>query len=248
MAQKPDCIFCKIVRGEAPAHRVCEDERTLVFMDIFPVTDGHTLVITKDHFENVFEADEDALAAIARTSHRVAAAIRSELAPDGLMVFQLNGAAAGQTVFHYHMHLMPRTNGEPLALHTRVPGVATRLAEIAAKLSRALVLVAAAVSLAACFTPASIRAERETWKNEWNARVTAAKSHWENPCATKAFIAWADPFLASCPPEVESAECSARRDWVEARVDQCRDWIAWMLRNFHQHERIEGTAPSVVID
>jgi len=138
MATKPDCIFCKIVRGEAPAHRVCEDERTLVFMDIFPVTDGHTLVITKDHFENVFEADEEALAAIARASHRVAAAIKSELSPDGLMVFQLNGAAAGQTVFHYHMHLMPRATGEPLALHARVPGKPARLAEIAGRLARAL--------------------------------------------------------------------------------------------------------------
>ena len=138
MVSKPDCIFCRIVRGEAPSHRVCEDERTLVFMDIFPVTDGHTLVITKDHFENVFEADEDALAAIARTSHRVAAAIKRELAPDGLMVFQLNGAAAGQTVFHYHMHLMPRASGEPLALHTRVPGKPERLAEIASRLARAL--------------------------------------------------------------------------------------------------------------
>jgi len=138
MATKLDCIFCKIVRGEAPAHRVCEDERTLVFMDIFPVTDGHTLVITKDHFENVFEADEEALAAIARTSHRVAAAIKGELSPDGLMVFQLNGAAAGQTVFHYHMHLMPRATGEPLALHARVPGKPARLAEIAGRLARAL--------------------------------------------------------------------------------------------------------------
>jgi histidine triad (HIT) family protein len=111
MSTRPDCIFCKIVRGEAPSHRV---------------------------FENVFEADEDALAAIARTSHRVAAAIRSELAPDGLMVFQLNGRAAGQTVFHYHMHLMPRANGEALALHTRVPGVPARLAEVAGRLARAL--------------------------------------------------------------------------------------------------------------
>ncbi|MFI5317704.1 MAG: HIT family protein [Myxococcota bacterium] len=134
----PRCIFCKIVRGEAPLFRVCEDERTMAFMDIFPVTDGHTLVVTKDHFENLFEADEDALAAIARTSHRVAAAIRSELEPDGLMVFQLNGRAAGQTVFHYHMHLMPRATGEPLALVSRVPGVPARLAEIAGRLARAL--------------------------------------------------------------------------------------------------------------
>jgi histidine triad (HIT) family protein len=195
MATKPDCIFCKIVRGEAPAHRVCEDERTLAFMDIFPVTDGHTLVITKDHFENVFEADEDALAAIARTSHRVAAAIKSALAPDGLMVFQLNGQAAGQTVFHYHMHLMPRASGEPLALHTRVPGVPARLAELAAKLGRALVLVLVLAHLG-CFTAAPIRGEREGCKSEWNVRASDARSDWENPCATRSFIAGADPGAA----------------------------------------------------
>ena len=137
MAAKPGCIFCAIVAGLAPAHRVHEDERTLAFMDIFPVTDGHTLVIPKDHFENVYECDAESLAAVARSSHRVAAAIRAELAPEGLMVFQLNGAAAGQTVFHYHMHLMPRRADEPLQLHTRVPGRPERLAEIAAQLARA---------------------------------------------------------------------------------------------------------------
>ena len=136
MAASPSCIFCAIVAGRAPAHRVYEDEHTLAFMDIFPVTDGHTLVIPKPHFENVYECDADALAAVARASHRVAHAIRDELAPDGLMVFQLNGAAAGQTVFHYHMHLMPRRHGEPLQLHTRVPGRPERLAEIAAQLAR----------------------------------------------------------------------------------------------------------------
>lgn len=138
MPAKANCIFCKIVSGEAGAHRIYEDAHTIVFMDIFPVTDGHALVVTKDHFENVYEVDEDALAAIARASHRVAAAIRAELAPDGLMVFQLNGRAAGQTVFHYHMHLMPRTEGEPLQLHTRVPGVPERMAETASRLRRAL--------------------------------------------------------------------------------------------------------------
>jgi histidine triad (HIT) family protein len=133
----PSCIFCAIVAGRAPAHRVYEDEHTLAFMDIFPVTDGHTLLIPKRHFENVYECDEDSLAAVARTSHRVATAIRNELAPEGLMVFQLNGAAAGQTIFHYHMHLMPRRAEEPLQLHTRVPGRPERLAEIAALLARA---------------------------------------------------------------------------------------------------------------
>lgn len=130
-----DCIFCKIVRGAAPAAHVHEDEHTLALMDIFPVTDGHTLVITKEHFENVFEAPSEALQAVAATAKRVAHALRDTLAPDGLMVFQLNGAAAGQTVFHYHMHLMPRAAGEPLALHTRVPGQPERLAALAAALA-----------------------------------------------------------------------------------------------------------------
>lgn len=139
MSDPTRCIFCMIVRGEAPMHRVYEDADTLVFMDIFPVADGHTLVIPKAHAENVYEVDADTLTAIARTSHRVAAAIRAELVPDGLMVFQLNGAAAGQTVFHYHMHLLPRRSGDALQLHTRVPGDPARLAAIAARLARALV-------------------------------------------------------------------------------------------------------------
>lgn len=129
------CIFCKIVLRHAPAERVYEDEHTLALMDIFPVTDGHTLVITKEHFENVFEASSAALEAIAATAKRVAHALRDTLAPEGLMVFQLNGAAAGQTVFHYHMHLMPRAAGEPLALHTRVPGDPQRLATLATQLA-----------------------------------------------------------------------------------------------------------------
>ena len=138
MQRQPDCIFCKIVAGELPCHKVHEDEQTLVFMDIFPVTDGHTLVITKDHFENIFAASEASLTAVAAIARRAAAAIRAELQPDGLMVFQLNGIAAGQSVFHYHMHLLPRLDGEPLALHTRVPGRPERLAEIAAALATRL--------------------------------------------------------------------------------------------------------------
>ncbi len=138
MNTQPECIFCRIVSGQAPCHRIYEDAQVLVFMDIFPVTDGHTLLITKQHFSDIFEATGDALAAVARVSLRVAAAIRKELAPDGLGVFQLNGRAAGQTVFHYHMHLMPRSQGSPLALHTRVPGEPARLEEIAGRLSAAL--------------------------------------------------------------------------------------------------------------
>lgn len=138
MHRRDDCIFCKIIAGQMPCHKVHEDEHTLVFMDIFPVTDGHALVITKGHYENIFEASEAALVAVAAMARRVAGAIRDELRPDGLMVFQLNGLAAGQSVFHYHMHLLPRLEGEALALHTRVPGKPERLAEIAARLAARL--------------------------------------------------------------------------------------------------------------
>jgi histidine triad (HIT) family protein len=129
-----ECIFCQIVSGEAPAFRVYEDAAVVAFMDINPVTDGHTLVVTKEHFANLFEASTAAMGAVMETAKRLAHAIQRVLHPDGLMVFQLNGAAAGQSVFHYHMHLMPRALGEPLALHARVPGDPARLRELAAAL------------------------------------------------------------------------------------------------------------------
>jgi len=133
------CIFCRIARGDAPAFRVCEDEHTLAFMDIRPVTDGHTLVVTKEHFANLFDATPAALRAVAATAKRVAHALERVLQPDGLMVFQLNGAAAGQTVFHYHMHLMPRAASEPLQLHAREMGDPQRLQQLAEALAQALV-------------------------------------------------------------------------------------------------------------
>lgn len=132
------CIFCMIARGDAPAFTVCADEHTIAFMDLNPVTDGHTLVVTKAHFTNIFEATDEVLRAVAATSRRLALALQTVLKPDGLMVFQLNGLAAGQTVFHYHMHLMPRADNEPLALHTRVPGDPHRLRQLADALATQL--------------------------------------------------------------------------------------------------------------
>ena len=132
------CIFCRIVKGDAPANRVFEDERTLVFMDIAPVADGHTLVIPKAHCTNLLEADEEDLGSVIAVSRQVAQAIRDVLDPDGIAVYQLNGAAAGQTVFHYPMHLVPRTRGEELRLHGRVPGDPAHLAETARRLAAAL--------------------------------------------------------------------------------------------------------------
>jgi len=136
--RKDDCIFCKIVSGDAPSFKVAEDDLTYSFMDIFPVAPGHTLIITKEHFTDIFEATPEAIAAVAATSVRVAGAIDSTLGPDGLGVFQLNREAAGQTVFHYHVHLIPRSRGDALQLHTRVPGDETSLAGTAASLASTL--------------------------------------------------------------------------------------------------------------
>jgi histidine triad (HIT) family protein len=126
------------VRGEAAAHKVYEDDETLAFMDIFPVTDGHTLVIPKAHCENVFAATPAQLRAVMQVAKKTADAMHAALQPAGLMVFQLNGAAAGQSVFHYHMHLMPRSPDEPLALHSRVPGDPARLQEMARRIAAAI--------------------------------------------------------------------------------------------------------------
>lgn len=138
MAHDPNCIFCLIVEGKADAHKVYEDDHTLVFMDIFPVSDGHTLLIPKSHCQDLFDADPTELASLISTSKRIATALKKVVEPEGMMVFQLNGAAAGQTVFHYHMHLLPRWADQPLALHTRVPGKPERLAELAQGIAAAL--------------------------------------------------------------------------------------------------------------
>lgn len=133
-----ECIFCQIVRGEAPCAEVYRDDHVIVFLDLFPVASGHTLVVTKQHFENLFEATPEALEAIASAARRVALAIRAELSPAGLGVYQLNGAAAGQTVFHYHTHLIPRQQGDALALHGRRRADAAELEQMAGRLRKAL--------------------------------------------------------------------------------------------------------------
>ena len=135
MRTNEGCIFCAIVAGRAPAHRVAEDEHAVAFMDLFPVAEGHTLVIPKDHAENVFEMEEEAMCAVAALARRVARAIRAEIAPDGLAVYQANGEAAGQTVWHYHQHLLPRRRGDPMSFHGRGKEEDARLRTIAAKIA-----------------------------------------------------------------------------------------------------------------
>ena len=111
-----DCVFCKIVAGQIPSTRVYEDEHTLAFMDLGQVNPGHVLVAVRKHAANLYELDDIQAAAVARTSTRVARAIRDAFAPAGLSVYQANGKAAGQTVFHYHLHLLPRHEADGMEL------------------------------------------------------------------------------------------------------------------------------------
>jgi histidine triad (HIT) family protein len=103
-----DCVFCKIRDGQIPSMKIFEDDRTLAFMDINPLNSGHCLVVTKAHAASLFEADVVDLQAAITTAQRVAVAIRDGLKPDGLNMLQANGAAAFQSVLHYHLHLIPR--------------------------------------------------------------------------------------------------------------------------------------------
>jgi histidine triad (HIT) family protein len=107
-----DCVFCKIRDGQIPSAKVYEDERTFAIMDINPLNPGHCLVVTKTHAATLFEAEPADLAAAITTAKRVATAIRAALKPDGLNMLQANGAAAFQSVPHFHLHLIPRFVGD----------------------------------------------------------------------------------------------------------------------------------------
>jgi histidine triad (HIT) family protein len=110
------CVFCRIVAKEIPAAVVFEDEHTIAFMDAGQVNPGHVLVAAKGHAENLYELDDAQAGALLKAAARVARAIRAAFNPAGLSVYQANGKAAWQTVFHYHMHLLPRHEGDGMAL------------------------------------------------------------------------------------------------------------------------------------
>jgi histidine triad (HIT) family protein len=134
MAYDPSNIFARILRGEIPCHRVCEDDNTLAFMDIMPQADGHTLVVPKTPGENIFELPTEALAATIRTTQRVARAVQQAFDPPGIMIAQLNGAAAGQSVFHLHFHIVPRYAGKDFRMASGAMADPERLAEHAARI------------------------------------------------------------------------------------------------------------------
>jgi histidine triad (HIT) family protein len=119
MAYDRNNVFAKILRGEIPAHKVYEDAQTLAFMDVMPQADGHTLVIPKVEAEGLLDVPPEALAATIVTTQRVARAVKAAFAAPGILVAQLNGSAAGQSVFHIHFHIVPRRAGLDLKLHAR---------------------------------------------------------------------------------------------------------------------------------
>lgn len=111
-------IFAKMIRGEAPCAKVYEDDEVMAFLDLFPQSRGHTLVISKtSKARNLLEVEPEALATLMAGVQKVARALRAALNPDGMVVTQFNGAPAGQTVFHLHFHIIPRFEGEPLGAH-----------------------------------------------------------------------------------------------------------------------------------
>ena len=139
MAYDRNNIFARILRGEIPAHRVLEDEHALAFMDLGQVNPGHVLVAVKKHAANIFELEVAQAEAIARATVKISNALKKAFEAEGLSVYQANGKAAGQTVFHYHVHLLPRHAGDGMELVWPVKNPPReRLEEYAGKIRAAL--------------------------------------------------------------------------------------------------------------
>ena len=133
----PDCIFCKILAGELPARIVDEDELTVSFMDITPATRGHALVVPRRHARDLLSIERDDLAAVALAAARLAALMPELLGAAGVNLINSCGAAAWQTVFHFHVHVIPRYEGDPLRLPwTPAPGDPQEIEAAAQELGR----------------------------------------------------------------------------------------------------------------
>ena len=134
MPYDPNNIFAKILRSEIPSVKVYEDAKTLAFMDVMPEADGHVLVVPKEGAENILDLSADGMTAMMATVQKVAKAVDRALSPDGILLKQYNRAAAGQSVFHVHFHIVPRHEGVPMAPHGKVMVEASVLEPIAAKI------------------------------------------------------------------------------------------------------------------
>jgi histidine triad (HIT) family protein len=136
MPPDPDCLFCKIVAGEIPSTRVDEDERTIAFMDINPATRGHLLVVPRAHSVDLLEIGDEDLEACVRMARRLAARLKEKLGADGVNLLNSCGRAAWQTVFHFHLHVIPRYETDPLRLPwVPAPGDRDEIAQAARDLT-----------------------------------------------------------------------------------------------------------------
>ena len=139
MAYDSNNVFAKILRNEIPSVRVYEDDKTLAFMDVMPQADGHVLVIPKEPAENILDLSSQGAAALIATTQKVASAVKKGLDAPGIMIAQLNGAPAGQSVFHVHFHVVPRQHGADFRLHAReMMETPDRLRDFAGKIKAAL--------------------------------------------------------------------------------------------------------------
>jgi len=131
----PTCVFCKIVAGTIPCFKLYEDELTFAFLDINPGNEGHALAIPKAHYADVYAMPPALLGAVAQTAQRVAVAVQKTLGPDGLNLVQANGKGAEQSVFHFHLHVLPRKIGDELKLNWgHRPGDMARIKELHARI------------------------------------------------------------------------------------------------------------------
>ncbi len=136
-----DCIFCKIIKGDIPCIKIYENDRVLAFADINPISKGHTLLIPKNHAENLWEISEEDLTAIHAASKRVANGIRTTLKPVGVAALQLNGRGVNQVVMHYHLHLIPRMEADAELKMTAwelVPGDMESIKQTGAEIAAAI--------------------------------------------------------------------------------------------------------------
>lgn len=138
MAYDQNNIFAKILRGEMPAQKFYEDELTIAILDVMPQSEGHSLVIPKCAAENIFELQPEYASAVMRSGQLVARTVRDVFQADGITLMQFNGVEAGQTVFHFHLHVIPRYAGRPLRSHGRGMADPGMLAGQAARLRTAL--------------------------------------------------------------------------------------------------------------
>jgi len=138
MAYDKNNVFAKVLRGEIPCHKIYEDEDTLAFLDIMPRTDGHALVITKEKASDLFDISPKALAKLMAVVQKLAPQIKEAMGANGVLIQQFNGAAAGQTVFHLHVHIIPRKEGDALKPHAGKMADQTKLAATAEKIRKKL--------------------------------------------------------------------------------------------------------------